>query len=183
MSKRSLPDERSGQVVARNRKARHEFAILDTWEAGLVLTGTEIKSVRAGKVNIKGAYGVVRNGEVWIEGMNISPYESGGYVNHDPMSLRKLLLNKREIRKMIGSVQQKGLTLVPLDVHLRRGHAKVTLGLARGKKEHDKREDLKRMDADRDMARAMSRSYICRSRMRYVTAKACCARRNDGEKC
>lgn len=147
----------STKTVARNPKARHDYHIVDTWEAGLVLTGTEIKSIRAGKVNIKGAYGVVRSGELWLDGMNISPYESGGYVNHEPLGSRKLLLNRREIRKILGAVQQKGLTLVPLDVHIRGGYAKVTIGLARGKKSHDKREDLKRRDADREVARAMSR--------------------------
>ncbi len=152
-----MAKEDSSKTVARNPKARHDFHIMETWEAGIVLTGTEIKSVRAGKVNIKGAYGLVRGGEVWLDGMNISPYESGGYVNHEPLGQRKLLLKKREIRKMIGAVQQKGLTLVPLDVHLSGGYAKVSLGLARGKKEYDKRHDLKSKDADREVARAMSR--------------------------
>jgi SsrA-binding protein len=152
-----MTKEDSSKTVARNPKARHDYHIIETWEAGIVLTGTEIKSVRAGKVNIKGAYGQVRSGEVFIDGMNISPYESGGYVNHDPLGLRKLLLKRREIKKIIGAVQQKGLTLVPLDVHLSRGYAKVTIGLARGKKEYDKRQDLKRKDADMEVARAVSR--------------------------
>lgn len=152
-----MAKEDSFRTVARNPKARHDYHILETWEAGIVLSGTEIKSVRAGKVNIKGAYGLVRGGEVWLDGMNISPYESAGYVNHDPLGRRKLLLKKREIRKMIGAVQQKGLTLVPLDVHLSGGYAKITLGLARGKREYDKRQDLKSRDADMEVARAMSR--------------------------
>jgi SsrA-binding protein len=143
--------------LARNSKARHDYHVLETWEAGLVLSGTEIKSIRAGKVSLAEAFGTVRRGEVWLEGMTIAPYESGGYVNHEPRRARKLLLQTREIRRLIGSVEQKGLTLIPLDVHLARGRAKVTLALARGKKEHDKRETLKRRIADREAARAMGR--------------------------
>ncbi len=146
-----------GPVVARNRKARHEYHLLETWEAGLVLTGTEIKSVRAGKVSLKEAFGIVRNGEVWLEGMNISPYESAGYATHDPTRSRKLLLHVREIRRLIGAVERQGLTLIPLDLHLTRGRAKVTMALARGKKRHDKREDAKRRDAAREAARAVGR--------------------------
>lgn len=143
--------------MARNSKARHDYHILETWEAGLALSGTEIKSVRAGKVSLAEAFGVVRRGEVWLEGMTISPYESGGYVNHEPRRPRKLLLHVGEIRRLIGAVEQKGLTLVPLDLHFTRGRAKVTLALARGKKHYDKREDLKRKTAEREAARAMGR--------------------------
>jgi len=143
--------------VARNPRARHDYHILETWEAGLVLSGTEIKSVRAGKVSLAEAFGVVRRGEVWLEGMTISPYESGGYVNHEPARARKLLMHTREIRRLIGAVEQKGLTLVPLDLHFTRGRAKVTLALGRGKKLHDKRETLKRRMAEREAARAMGR--------------------------
>jgi SsrA-binding protein len=147
----------SGTVVARNPRARHDYHILDTWEAGLVLTGSEIKSLRAGKVSLKGAFGVVRRGELWLEGMHISSYESGGYANHVPDRARKLLVHKHELRRLIGSVERKGLTLVPLDVHLRDGWAKVSLALGRGKKLHDKREDLKRRAEERDAARARGR--------------------------
>ena len=157
MSKHREPAADGGSVVARNPKARHDYHILETWEAGLVLTGTEIKSVRAGKVSLKEAYGVVRRGEVWLEGMNISPYESAGYVNHAATRPRKLLLHRQEIRRLIGAVEQKGLTLVPLDLHLKRGRAKVTIALGRGKKLHDKREDLKRRIQEREVARAMGR--------------------------
>lgn len=143
--------------MARNPRARHDYHILETWEVGLVLSGTEIKSVRAGKVSLAEAFGVVRRGEVWLEGMTISPYESGGYVNHEPRRARKLLMHIREIRRLIGAVEQKGLTLVPLDVHFSRGRAKVTLALGRGKKLHDKRETLKRRIAEREAARAMGR--------------------------
>ena len=144
----------SGSVVARNRRARHDYHILDTWEAGIVLTGSEIKSVRAGKVSLKGAFGVVRRGELWLEGMNIAAYASGGYTNHDPMRTRKLLVHRHELRRLIGAVERKGLTLIPLDLHLRGGWAKVTIAMAQGKKLHDKREDLKRRAEERDAARA-----------------------------
>ena len=143
--------------MARNPKARHDYHLLETWEAGLVLSGSEIKSVRAGKVSLKGAYGVVRRGELWIEGMNIAPYDSAGYAQHDPERPRKLLVHKRELRRLIGQLERKGLTLVPLDLHLSAGWAKLTIALAQGKKQHDKREDLKRRQAERDAARAMGR--------------------------
>ncbi len=144
-------------MIARNPKARHDYHILDTWEAGLVLSGTEVKSVREGKVSLKGAFGVVRGGQVWLEGMNISPYESGGYANHEPQRTRKLLMHRHQIRRLIGALERKGLTLVPLDVHLADGWVKVTIALAQGKRVHDKREDLKRRDAEREVARAMGR--------------------------
>lgn len=121
----------------------------------MVLTGSEIKSVRDGKVSLKEAYGTVRSGEVWLDSMHISPYSSGGYTNHDPVRRRKLLMHRREIRRLIGAVEQKGLTLVPLDLHFSRGRAKVTLALGRGKKQWDRREDLKRRDAEREVARAL----------------------------
>jgi len=157
VSKKSRPEPSAGQVVARNRKARFDYHIEETWEAGLVLTGTEIKSIRAGKVSLKGAYGVVRGQEVWLEGLNIAQYDSGGYTNHDPERPRKLLMNRREVHRLIGALERRGLTLVPLDIHITRGWAKVTLGLGRGKKHHDKREDVKRRDADRDARRELGR--------------------------
>lgn len=147
--------EPSTETVARNRKARHEYAILDTWEAGLVLTGTEVKSLREGKVNISDAYGSVRDGQVYLINMNVSPYERGGYVNHEPTRSRKLLLHKREIRKLIGGVERQGLTLVALELYFKGGRAKVRIALAKGKKLHDKRDDSRRKDAERDMARAL----------------------------
>ena len=147
----------SGTVVARNPRARHDYHILDSWEVGIVLTGSEIKSIRAGKVSLKGAFGVVRQGELWIEGMNVSPYESGGYANHDPLRARKLLMHRHELRRLIGAVEQKGLTLVPLGLHVKDGWAKLNLALGRGKKLYDKREDLKRRAAERDARRAQGR--------------------------
>jgi SsrA-binding protein len=146
----------SGTILATNRKARHDYHILATWEVGLVLTGSEAKSLRLGRGSLKGAFAVIRDGEVWLEGMNIPPYESGAYANHIADRARKVLMHRREIRRLVGAVEQRGQTLVPLDVHLARGFAKVTLALAKGKKVHDKREALKRKDADREVARAMS---------------------------
>ena len=143
--------------MARNRKARHDYHIEETWEAGLVLTGTEIKSVRAGKVSLKGAYGTVRRGEIWLDGLHIAPYESGGYSNHDPERPRKVLMHRGQMRRLIGALDRRGLTLIPLDLHLSKGWAKVTLAVGRGKKLHDKREAVKRRDADREAARAMGR--------------------------
>ena len=157
MSLQKRAEVSAEQIVARNRKARHDYHIVETWEAGLVLTGTEIKSVRAGKVSLKGAFGLVRSGEIWLEGLNIAAYTSGGYTNHEPERPRKVLMRQRDIRRLIGALQQKGLTLVPLDMHFTKGWAKVTLGLGRGKKLHDKREDVKQRDAAREAARAMGR--------------------------
>jgi SsrA-binding protein len=144
-------------VLARNPKARHEYHILETWEAGIVLTGSEIKSIRNGRVSLKEAFGTVRKGEVWLEAMNVTPYESRGYALTQPVRSRKLLMHGSEIRRLIGAVEQKGLTLIPLDLHLTNGRAKVTLALGRGKKLHDKREDLKRREQDRELARAVGR--------------------------
>jgi SsrA-binding protein len=142
------------QSIAKNRAARHEYEILDTFEAGLVLTGTEVKSLREGRANITDAYGTVRNGELWLLNAHISPYGSGGYVNHEPTRTRKLLLHQREIRRLIGAVERQGLTLVPLELYFQRGRAKVAIALVRGKKLHDKRDDARRRDAERDIARA-----------------------------
>ena len=146
------------KVLARNRKALHEYAILETWEAGLVLSGPEVKSIRAGKVSLAEAFARVEGGEVWLHAMHVTPYDPASRFNLDPTRSRKLLLGRREIRKLIGATQQQGFTLVPLDLYLRRGYVKLTLALGRGKKHHDKREDLKRRDAEREMQRATRRS-------------------------
>lgn len=156
-ARRASADAEGKLSVARNPKATHDYHILETWEAGLVLTGTEVKSLRSGKASIKEGFARLANGEVFLEGVNITPYEQGNRYNHDPVRSRKLLLNRREIERLVGSVEQKGLTLVPLELYFRNGRAKVTLALGRGKKSHDRREDLKKRDAERDMARAMSR--------------------------
>jgi SsrA-binding protein len=142
------------ESVAKNRRARHDYHITDTWEAGVVLTGTEVKSLRNGKANVTDAYGIVKDGEVYLLNLHISPYEQGSYNNHEPTRTRKLLLHKKEIKKMIGGVERQGLTLVPLEVYFKRGKAKVALGLGKGKKLHDKREDQRKRDDERDMARA-----------------------------
>ena len=153
-----MPKERGQKVVATNRKARHDYTIEDTYEAGIVLTGTEVKSLRNGKASIKEAYARVRNGEIFLEGMNITPYEQGNRYNHDPVRTRKLLLHRREIEKLIGGVEQKGLTLIPLELYFKDGRAKVALALGRGKKLHDKRETLKRRVSEREAARDVSRA-------------------------
>jgi SsrA-binding protein len=152
----SAPSTDRKQSVARNPKATHDYHILDTWESGIVLTGTEVKSLRGGKASIKEAYARVRNGEVFLEGMNITPYEQGNRYNHDPVRSRKLLMHRREIEKLIGAVEQRGLTLVPLELYFKNGKVKVALALGRGKKQYDKREDLKRRAAERESARAVS---------------------------
>ena len=153
MSPDSSPPAERRQSVARNPKATHDYHILETWESGIVLTGTEVKSLRNGKASIKEAYARLRNGEVFLEGMNITPYEQGNRYNHDPIRSRKLLLHRREIEKLIGAVEQKGLTLVPLELYFRNGRAKVVLALGRGKKTHDKRRSI----AERDMRRELER--------------------------
>ena len=145
------------QSVARNRRARHDYHILDTWEAGLVLTGTEVKSLRAGAANIADAYGVVREGELFLLNAHIAPYERGGYVNHDPLRTRKLLLHKREIGRLIGAIEREGLTLIPLELYFKRGKAKIAMALGKGKQLHDKRADLRKKDDEREMARAFRR--------------------------
>jgi len=144
------------QSIARNPKATHDFHVLDTMEAGLVLTGTEVKALRRRGASIKEAFGRVARGEVWVEGLHITPYEQGNRYNHDPVRSRKLLLHRREIDRLIGAVEREGLALVPLELYFRRGRAKLALALARGKKSHDKREDLKRRAAEREVARAMA---------------------------
>ena len=143
------------RLVASNRKARHEYEILDTWEVGHVLRGPEVKSIRAGKVAFQDAYASIDGGEVFLHSFHISPYEQANRYNEDPLRKRKLLLSRGEIRKLIGKVEEKGLTLVPLDIYFRRGRAKMTLALARGRQLHDKREKLKRQTQDREAKRAM----------------------------
>ena len=146
------------KVVTNNKKARHDYFIEETYEAGIALTGTEIKSVRQGRVSIKESYAKIENEEIIIYGMNISPYEQGNRFNVEPVRPRKLLLHKREIRKLIGYTTLKGLTLVPLRMYINdRGKAKLELAVARGKKEYDKRHDIAKRDADRRMQQAMRR--------------------------
>jgi SsrA-binding protein len=156
MTRNDSPTDDRKVSVARNPRATHDYHILETWETGIVLTGTEVKSLRNGKASIKEAYARLRNGEVFLEGMNITPYEQGNRYNHEAVRSRKLLLHRREIERMLGAVERQGLTLVPLEVYFRRGRAKIALALGRGKKQYDKREDLKQRIAEREVARATS---------------------------
>lgn len=141
--------------LAQNRKARHDYEILETFEAGLVLKGTEIKSIRAGKINIQDGFISLHHGEAWLKNVHISHYEQGNIFNHDPLRDRKLLLHKREIHKLWVEVKQNRLTVIPLKVYLVRGRAKVLIGLARGKKKYDKRQALKQEQMKRDIDRAL----------------------------
>jgi SsrA-binding protein len=143
------------KVIAVNRKARHEYFVEETYTAGLCLAGTEVKSIRAGKVSVQESYARVENGEVWLHNMYIAPYEFGTRWNLDPRRPRKLLLHRFEIAKLAGKTQQKGLALIPLKLYFERGHAKVELGLARGKKLYDKRQAIAERDADREARRAL----------------------------
>ncbi len=144
------------KTISDNRKARFQYEILETFEAGIQLKGTEVKSVRAGKVNLGDGYVLIRHNEAWLLNVHISPYKaSGEYFNHDPRRDRKLLLHRKEIRRLIGQLEQKGLTLIPLKMYLKGSLVKVLLGLGRGKKLHDKRETLKRRQDERDISRAL----------------------------
>jgi SsrA-binding protein len=142
------------RITISNRKARHEYFILEALEAGIVLTGTEVKSLRKGNANLQDSYAELRSGEVWLEGMHISPYEQGNINNHDPRRKRKLLLQRKQIRKLIGGMKEKGLTLIPLSVYFKGPFVKVELAMARGKKSYDKRDAIAKRDAERDIARA-----------------------------
>lgn len=144
------------KLLAANRQARHEYHILETFEAGIVLKGTEIKSVRNGRINLKDSFARIENEEVLLYNAHISPYDFGNRENHDPLRVRKLLLRKGEIRRLIGKTQEQGLTLIPLSIYIRNGYAKVDLALAKGKKLYDKREDLKKRQVNREIERALS---------------------------
>ncbi len=152
--------KREKKIVANNKKARHDYFIEEVYEAGIVLTGTEIKSVRGGKVSIKESYAKIENGEMIIYGMNISPYEHGNRFNTDPLRPRKLLLHKQEIRKLIGYTTLKGLTIVPLSMYINEeGRAKLEIAVARGKKNYDKRDDMAKKDAARKIDQAMKHKW------------------------
>lgn len=142
-------------VLAQNKKARHDYNILETIEAGLVLTGTEIKSVRASRINLKDGYAQIHNGEAWLMNVHISEYDQGNRFNHDPLRPRKLLLHKKQINELAGKTSQQGITIVPLKVYLKNGFAKVLLGVAKGKHEYDKRETIKRRDQEREIRRTL----------------------------
>ncbi|WP_077307725.1 SsrA-binding protein SmpB [Terribacillus halophilus] len=144
-----------GKVLAQNKKANFDYAIEETLEAGIVLQGTEIKSIRAGRVNLKDSFARIDRGEVKIINMHISPYEQGNRFNHDPTRTRKLLLHRKQIDKLIGQTQQQGYSLVPIKMYIKDGFAKILLGVGKGKKKYDKREDLKKKQMKRDVDRAM----------------------------
>ena len=145
------------KIIAKNKKARHEYEIFDTWEAGVVLMGTEVKALRNGRVNLGDSYAEIREGEAWIAKMHIGPYEMATRENHEPFRRRKLLLTRRELRKIRPKVEEQGLTLVPLKIYFKKGLVKIQIGLGRGKKIHDKRDAKAKQDVQRRMAREMGR--------------------------
>jgi SsrA-binding protein len=150
--------ERGRKVIAQNRRARHDWAVLDTYETGIVLTGTEVKSLRQGKAQLVDGFATVDDGEVWLRNVHIPEYTEGTWTNHEPRRSRKLLLHKHEILRLIGKIKESGLSLIPMTLYFSDGKAKVELALARGKKAHDKRQDLAKRDADREMQRAIGRA-------------------------
>ena len=147
--------EKAQRVVADNRKAFHDYHVLETWEAGLVLLGTEIKAIREGRVNLRDSYARVENGEVWLANVHISPYSHSGYSSHEERRQRKLLMHKHEINKLTGLVREKGLTLVPLQLYFKNGRLKASLALVKGKQAHDKRETIRRREVDRETRAAV----------------------------
>lgn len=146
---------RANRTLAENRKARHDYSIEETYEAGVALTGTEIKSIRAGRVNLRDSYAQVKGGEMWLFNVHIAPYDQAGYVSHDPMRPRKLLMHRKEINRLAGAVTEKGLALIPLRVYLKNNRAKIELALARGKKSYDKRDAIAERDSKREVERAL----------------------------
>ncbi len=155
MATKDKTKARKSSVVVNNKKAFHEYLVLETFKAGIVLTGTEIKSIRGGKVSMNDSHARIQNNEVWLYGLQISPYEQGTHYNHQPDRVRKLLLTKQEIKKLIGKTKESGLTLIPLKLYFERCWVKVDLGLCKGKKLHDKREAISERDAKREMDRAL----------------------------
>lgn len=156
MTDRKKEDDLEGvELVAQNRKARHDYEVVDRYETGIVLLGTEVKSLRAGKANLKDSYAVVQEGQIFLHHLHISPYEAGNRFNHDPERPRKLLLHRAQIRRLTGRTEQQGLTMVPLRLYFRRGKAKVELAVVRGKKQYDKRQDLALRQAQREVERAL----------------------------
>jgi SsrA-binding protein len=147
--------EKAQSSIAENRKAFHDYHILETFEAGVALLGTEVKSIRGGNVNLRDSYARVESGEVWIYNVNVSPYSHRGYADHEPLRRRKLLLHKSEIRKLIGKTVEKGMTLVPTRLYFKDGHVKVAVSLAKGKQDYDKRETIKKREADRETRAAV----------------------------
>jgi SsrA-binding protein len=159
ISKTEQPRAGDIKTVATNRKARHDYLIEETYEAGLVLTGTEIKSVRAGRVSLRDSFAMVKEGELWLMNAHIAPYDQGTYANHEPRRSRKLLMHRREINRIAGKLQEKGFTLVPLRLYLKNNLAKVELGLGRGKKQYDKRAALREKETRREIDRVVARHW------------------------
>jgi len=151
--------EKGRKVIASNRRARHDYSIIDSYECGIVLVGTEVKSLRAGKASLADAFASVDNGEVWLRNLHIPEYTQGTWTNHEPRRARKLLMHREEIARLVGKTREGGLTLVPLALYFSDGKVKVELALARGKKTHDKRQDLARRDAQREIERAAGRRH------------------------
>jgi len=147
--------EKAQSSVAENRKAFHDYHLLETFEAGLVLLGTEVKAIREGRVNLRDSYARIDGAEVWLYNVHIKPYSHRGYADHEPTRKRKLLLHRQEIRKLIGRTVERGMTLVPTRMYFKNGHVKIALGLAKGKQEHDKRETIKKREADRETRAAV----------------------------
>lgn len=145
----------AGKVIAVNRKARHDYFVLETFETGIELAGTEVKSLRAGGVNLKDSWCTIDGGELFVKGMHISPYDKGNVFNRDPFRVRKLLMHKREIMRLLGKVKQEGLTLIPLSLYFKKNHVKLEMGLCKGKQLHDKRQDIANRDAAREIQRAL----------------------------
>jgi SsrA-binding protein len=152
-----MPRETGRKLIAQNKKARHDYSILDTYEVGLVLTGTEVKSLRAGRASLVDGFATIDDGEVFLRNVHIPEYDQGSWTNHEPRRVRKLLLHRDEIERLIGKTKESGLTLVPLSIYFSHGKVKVELALARGKRSYDKRQDLARRDADREVQRALGR--------------------------
>ena len=150
-----MPHQRGTKTIAQNRKAYHDYFVEERYECGLVLFGTEVKSMRAGRVSLKESWAVVRGGELWVEGMHISPFDQGSYYNRDPLRPKKLLMHKSEIRKLSGSAARDGYTLIPLEIYLKDGRMKLELGLCKGKQLHDKRDAEAKRDADRQIRRVL----------------------------
>ncbi|QYH20109.1 SsrA-binding protein SmpB [Corynebacterium aquatimens] len=159
MAKKKKTKTGNSGVLATNRKARHDYTILDTWETGIVLVGTEIKSLREGKASLTEAFATIDNGEVWLRNLHIPEYSMGHWTNHTPRRTRKLLMHRREIDSLEGKLRDGNRTLVPLSLYLKDGRAKIELGLAQGKQDYDRRQDIKRRTEDREIARDLGRKF------------------------
>ena len=173
-----MPREQGRKLIASNRKARHDYSILDTYEAGIVLTGTEVKSLRAGRASLVDGFAMFKDTEIWLHGVHIAEYAEGTWTNHDPRRVRKLLLHRLEITRIMSKIKEGGLTLVPLQMYFSDGRAKVEIALARGKKAYDKRQDMAARDAQREIARRSAATSRATDRSAAAVAKGRRARRS-----